>query len=206
MPWTKKVEKQCSLSFKICFFLIERVRVNFSHFYWCTIEQGFPPIDPLIRSVLDLYDCHTKTVLQIAFAQVSCRGPCRWIMVHYDNKVSQNRKVEKPWNKKNFYAGETREEEELGQSIKNNVCKKTEIWQTDLRAKQGSISSTCLRTDPKSINIHSSHQYLFALMGSAHVEAANKMLLKLTSGVDFTKHFSPDKKLPAHKVWHTICS
>jgi len=33
--------------------------------------------------------------------------------------------------------------------------------------------------DPKSIKIQSSCQYLFALLGSAHVEASHKMLVKL---------------------------
>jgi len=50
----------------------------------------------------------------------------------------------------------------------------------------GSISPTCLRkafmlTDPKSIQIQLSCQYLFALFGYAFVKALSKMLMKLTS-------------------------
>jgi hypothetical protein len=33
--------------------------------------------------------------------------------------------------------------------------------------------------DPKSVKIQSIYQYLFALLGSAHVKAARKMLMKL---------------------------
>jgi len=48
----------------------------------------------------------------------------------------------------------------------------------------GLISSTCLfavltRADPKSENIYSSCQYLFALLGSACAEALRKILMKL---------------------------
>jgi len=35
-------------------------------------------------------------------------------------------------------------------------------------------------SDPKSVKIQSSHQYLFALLGLAHVKAARKTLMKLT--------------------------
>ncbi len=43
----------------------------------------------------------------------------------------------------------------------------------------GSISPTCLRaafmrSDPKSIKIYSSHQYLFVHMGSLRIEAERK--------------------------------
>jgi len=48
-----------------------------------------------------------------------------------------------------------------------------------------SISSTCLcaaltRKDPKSVKRQSSHLCLFALLGSSHIKAAPKMLMKLT--------------------------
>ncbi len=39
--------------------------------------------------------------------------------------------------------------------------------------------------NPKSIKIPSSCQYLFAFLGSASIKAASKMLMKLTSGVNF---------------------
>jgi len=53
-----------------------------------------------------------------------------------------------------------------------------------------SISSTCLHSafthaDPKSTNIQSNHQHLFALLGSAQAKAALKTLLKLTPAVKF---------------------
>jgi len=37
-----------------------------------------------------------------------------------------------------------------------------------------------MRADPKSIKIQSSHQYLFALLGSMVIKAARKTLVKLT--------------------------
>jgi len=37
-------------------------------------------------------------------------------------------------------------------------------------------------TDPKSVKIRSSCQYLFALLGSAHTKALCTMLMKLTPG------------------------
>jgi len=51
-------------------------------------------------------------------------------------------------------------------------------------ANQWSISSICLRAaftliDPKSVNIQSRHQCLFALSGSVCAKAACKMLMKL---------------------------
>jgi len=56
-----------------------------------------------------------------------------------------------------------------------------------LRQGQGSIAPTCLRAaftreDPKSVKIQSSHQYLFAHLGSGHIKAVHKMLVKLTPG------------------------
>ena len=55
------------------------------------------------------------------------------------------------------------------------------------------ISPTCLReafvrTDPKNIKIKSSCHYLFVLLGSAHVKALHKMLMKLTPDFE-NKHF-----------------
>jgi hypothetical protein len=49
----------------------------------------------------------------------------------------------------------------------------------------GSISPVCLCAaslcaDPKSVKTQTSCKYLFALMGSAHIKAARKMLMKLT--------------------------
>jgi len=51
----------------------------------------------------------------------------------------------------------------------------------------GSISSTFLRKafmcpDPKRTKRQSSHQCLFALLGSASIKAACKMLMKLAQG------------------------
>ncbi len=43
------------------------------------------------------------------------------------------------------------------------------------------------QADPKSIKIKSRHHYVFALWGSAHVKVGPKMLVKLTSGVNFIK-------------------
>jgi len=43
-----------------------------------------------------------------------------------------------------------------------------------------------MRADSKSVNIQSSHQYLFALLGSAGTKALSKKLIKLTPGVQFT--------------------
>jgi len=40
--------------------------------------------------------------------------------------------------------------------------------------------------DPKSVNIQSSRLYLFALLGSDSINAAHKMLIKLTPGVSQT--------------------
>jgi len=55
----------------------------------------------------------------------------------------------------------------------------------------GSISPTCLRTtftfaDTKSAKIQSSHQCLFALLGSARVKAPRKTLVKSTLGCSST--------------------
>jgi hypothetical protein len=55
-----------------------------------------------------------------------------------------------------------------------------------------SISPTSLRPaftqeDPRSVKIQSSGQYLFALLGYVHVKVLNKMLMKSTPGVNFTK-------------------
>jgi len=52
---------------------------------------------------------------------------------------------------------------------------------------QESISPTCLRKafmcpDCKRVKIQSSCQYIFALLGSALVKAATKMMMKLTPG------------------------
>jgi hypothetical protein len=43
--------------------------------------------------------------------------------------------------------------------------------------------------DPKFAKIQSSHQYLFALLGSPHVKAVCKMLMKLTPGLSFAKNY-----------------
>jgi len=66
-------------------------------------------------------------------------------------------------------------------------CKaETERLRLEDRSRDlGSISTTCLHSaytcaDPKSVKIQSSCQYLFALLGSACVKAAHKMLIKLT--------------------------
>jgi len=42
-----------------------------------------------------------------------------------------------------------------------------------------------MRTDPESIKFQLSCQYLFTLLGSAHVKAAQKMLIKLTPDLTF---------------------
>ena len=42
------------------------------------------------------------------------------------------------------------------------------------------FTSSFYKTDPKSVKIQSSSQYLFALMGSACVKAASETLMKLT--------------------------
>ncbi len=47
--------------------------------------------------------------------------------------------------------------------------------------------------DPKSVNIKSSHQCLFALLGSALVKAAIKMLVKLTPAVFFEPNDAVDE-------------
>jgi len=39
-----------------------------------------------------------------------------------------------------------------------------------------------MRADPKSVTFQLSHQYLFTLLGSAHVKTAQKTLMKLTPG------------------------
>jgi hypothetical protein len=53
----------------------------------------------------------------------------------------------------------------------------------------GSISPTCVcaaftGADPKNVKIQSSCQYLFALLRSACVKSASKMLMKLTPDCD----------------------
>jgi len=54
-------------------------------------------------------------------------------------------------------------------------CNKVSISSTYLH-----VAFTC--TDPKSVQIHSSSHYLFALLRSALIKAAPKMLMKLTQG------------------------
>ena len=61
---------------------------------------------------------------------------------------------------------------------------------TNIITLLGSILPTCLWTvfmhkDPKSEKRQSSHQCLFALLGSAYSKAAGKMLLNLTPGFNF---------------------
>ncbi len=56
--------------------------------------------------------------------------------------------------------------------------------------RQGLLSPTCLCTaitsaDTKSVKIQSCCQYLFALLGSAHVKALRKMLMKLSTSFNF---------------------
>ncbi len=55
---------------------------------------------------------------------------------------------------------------------------------------QGSISLSCLlaaftSADPASVKIQLSCQYLFGLLGAAHVKAVHKILMKLTPGPSF---------------------
>jgi len=47
------------------------------------------------------------------------------------------------------------------------------------------LRATFLWVDPKTAKIQSSHQYLFALLGSERAKAAHKMMVKTTRGVNF---------------------
>jgi len=44
--------------------------------------------------------------------------------------------------------------------------------------------ATFMHADPKSVNIQSSCQYIFALLGFTRVKAALKMLVKLTADLE----------------------
>jgi len=46
-----------------------------------------------------------------------------------------------------------------------------------------------MKGDPISVEIQSSRQYFFVLLGSASVISFRKMLIKLTTGIDFTNNF-----------------
>jgi len=54
---------------------------------------------------------------------------------------------------------------------------------------------------PQSVRTQSSCQNLFTLLGSTHIKAVHRTLMKSTPGVDFTNLCEPSKKLWTHSVW-----
>jgi len=68
-------------------------------------------------------------------------------------------------------------------------------WDKDVRRQQVSISSTCLRkaftcSDPKSVKFSEVFCIFFALLVSARIEDASKMLMKSTCRSQFCQHFT----------------